>query len=194
MGDNVRTFAFAPKAAPATSRPRGRRSHRWADHRAMGAKAGSRSSSARASTHDWEALHPAALGLAFSNRSECVIPRPAIIQFTSPGRMSLPRRHVAVHDFSAKRYVTVESPIWGGGRTSRLFGMPGGKSTGPKRSKKIKGRPCGGERTQQALDLNPPPRVPAAAGSMTSLSRQPASDCQSGSLELLTRDGTLRRL
>jgi hypothetical protein len=63
-------------------------------------------------------------------RSEWTIPRPAVIQLTSPGTIScseprLSRCRIA----PSNRYVTVASPICGCGRTSRP--VPGGSAAGP---------------------------------------------------------------
>ncbi len=70
---------------------------------------------------------------ARSNRSECVMPLPAVIQFTSPGWMAcFGPDAVPMHDLAIERdSVTVDRPMWGCGRTSMVRGMPGGKFTGP---------------------------------------------------------------
>src|SRR5215470_16371902 len=66
------------------------------------------------------------------------MPRPAVIQFTSPGRIAaaVPRLSRCMISPS-NRNVTVARPIWGCGRTSMPW--PARNSAGPKWSKKMKG-------------------------------------------------------
>ena len=71
-------------------------------------------------------------------RSECTMPRPAVIQLTSPGAMlcTLPTLS-RCRMLPSNRYVTVASPICGCGRTS--MPLPGANSAGPIWSKNMKG-------------------------------------------------------
>ena len=61
------------------------------------------------------AVHPpAALPDGRSNRSEWLMPLPAVIQFTAPGRMACCAPVLSRCMISpSNRYVTVESPICG---------------------------------------------------------------------------------
>ena len=72
------------------------------------------------------------------SRSEWTMPRPAVIQFKSPGVISslLPRLSLCKMQPS-NRYVTVARPICGWGGTSRPF--PASKLTGPIWSKNTNG-------------------------------------------------------
>src|SRR6185436_5489676 len=77
---------------------------------------------------------------ARSKRSEWVMPRPAVIQLTSPGRIACSTPKLSRCMISpAKRYVTVDSPICGCGLTSADRGTFGGNRMGPIWSKKMKG-------------------------------------------------------
>ena len=71
-------------------------------------------------------------------RSECAMPRPAVIQFTAPGSIacSVPSKSRCAIAPS-KRYVTVARPICGCGRTSSP--LPSRNSAGPIWSKKMNG-------------------------------------------------------
>src|SRR5438067_11254361 len=112
-------------------------------------------------------------------RSECAIPRPAVIQLTAPGSMrctfpSVSRCRIA----PSKRYVTVASPMCGCGRTSSPW--PGANVTGPIWSRKVNQltiRRCGAGRARRTT--KPPPRsrsgaVRTSSGSMAQHLRQPA--------------------
>ena len=71
-------------------------------------------------------------------RSECAMPRPAVIQLTSPGEMSCTLPSVSRWRMvPAHRKVTVARPMCVCGHTSKL--SPGCAVIGPKWSKKTKG-------------------------------------------------------
>src|SRR5271155_2992495 len=71
-------------------------------------------------------------------RSEWTMPRPAVIQFTAPGRIGIAVPRLSRWTISpSNKYVTVARPICGCGRTS--MPSPALNTAGPKWSKKMNG-------------------------------------------------------
>src|SRR5579883_1187756 len=62
-------------------------------------------------------------------RSECAMPRPALIQFTAPGRIAWSDPSVSLCTISpSKRYVTVARPMW---MRTHVEAVPGLEGRGP---------------------------------------------------------------
>ena len=114
-------------------------------------------------------------------RSECAIPRPAVIQLTSPGRiaMAVPRLSRCMISPS-NRNVTVASPICGCGRTS--MPCPVLNSAGPKWSKKMKGPTMRRLLWGRARRTEKPPRSTLRGTMVNSMASQAAASPGFGSL------------
>src|SRR5258706_4307308 len=161
MREGVATGERSPKASPAMRRSAapGRRIF-GSEAAAWWWKAGSASScSPGSATQDWMPnMRRALLRRSGSPRSECTMPRPEVIQLTSPGTIGCTTPRLSRCTISpSNSQVTVASPTCGCGRTSTF--CSGAAVRGPIWSKKMNGPTIWwGWPGSTRLTIRPPPR------------------------------------